>query len=176
LLLAKNDVKIIIRTGELDDSKAILDIQRDVISENKYWISTPEEFDKTLVQQSNSIQKILENERETIIVAEINGKVVGWLEFESQTRKRISHTGSFGIMIHKDYRGMGIGKGLINELLNWAEKNPLIEKVSLGVFSTNHSAIALYKSFGFVEEGRKIKEIKINENEYVDDILMYKLV
>ena len=60
--------------------------------------------------------------------------------------------------------------------LDWAEKNPLIEKVSLGVLSTNYRAIALYKSMGFVEEGRKIKEIKINENEYVDDILMYKFV
>jgi len=28
---------------------------------------------------------------------------------------------------------------------------------------------------GFIEEGRKIKEFKIAENEYVDYILMYKL-
>jgi RimJ/RimL family protein N-acetyltransferase len=176
LTITKNDIEVLLRTGQLDDAKAILDIQRDVISENEYWIATPEEFNKTIMQQRNSIEKILENERETIIVAEVNRKVVGWLEFESQTRKKISHTGSFGIMIHKDYRGMGIGRMLVNELLNWAEKNPLIEKVSLGVFSTNQRAIALYKSMGFVEEGRKIKEVKMNENEYVDDILMYKLV
>jgi hypothetical protein len=29
---------------------------------------------------------------------------------------------------------------------------------------------------GFIEEGRKIKEIKLSENEYKDDILMYKMV
>jgi len=29
---------------------------------------------------------------------------------------------------------------------------------------------------GFKEEGRKINEFKFNENEYVDDIIMYKLV
>lgn len=29
---------------------------------------------------------------------------------------------------------------------------------------------------GFVEEGRKIKEVKFNEELYVDDVLMYKLV
>ncbi len=29
---------------------------------------------------------------------------------------------------------------------------------------------------GFIEEGRKIKEIKLSENEYIDDILMYKMV
>lgn len=176
MVTAKNNIEVLIRTVQLEDAKAILDIQRDVISENDYWIATIDEFTKTITQQRDSIQKILKNERETIIIAEISGKVVGWLEFESQTCKKISHTGLFGIMIHKDYRGMGIGRMLINELFDWAEKNPFIEKVSLGVFSTNHRAISLYKSMGFKEAGRKIKEIKINENEYIDDLLMYKFV
>jgi ribosomal protein S18 acetylase RimI-like enzyme len=175
-LTIKNDIEVHIRIGQLDDAKAILDIKRDVISENAYWIPTTDEFNMTVTQQRDSIQKILENEREIIIIAEVNGIVVGWLEFESQTLKKISHTGSFGIMIHKDYRGMGIGRMLVNELLDWAEKNSFIEKVSLGVFSTNHRAISLYKSMGFEEEGRKIKEIRMNENEYIDDILMYKFV
>jgi RimJ/RimL family protein N-acetyltransferase len=65
---------------------------------------------------------------------------------------------------------------LLQVLLEWAEKNPLIEKVSLGVFATNHRAISLYKKMGFIEEGRKINEFKFDDNEYVDDILMYKLV
>lgn len=167
---------IVIRTGSLDDAETILNIQQAVVIENQYLILASEEFDRTTEQHKNWIQNILENERDTIIVAEINGAVVGWIIFQSKNLKRLSHTGYFTTMIHKDYRGMGIGKMLINELLNWAEKNPLIEKISLGVLSTNLKAIALYKSVGFVEEGRKIKEVKFGENEYVDDILMYKLV
>lgn len=80
------------------------------------------------------------------------------------------------MMIQKDYRSMGIGKRLIAELLKWAEENPLIEKVNLAVFSTNEGAIALYKKMGFTEEGRKKNEIKTGENEYADDVLMFKLV
>ncbi len=118
-----------------------------------------------------------ETETETIIVAEKDGEVIGWIVFEStQNRKRLSHTGSFGILIRNNYRRMGIGKMLLQILLEWAQNNPLIEKVSLAVFSTNHRAITLYKTMGFIEEGRKIKEFKYNEDEYVDDILMYKLV
>ncbi len=119
----------------------------------------------------------IEDENETIMIAEKDTEVVGWIVFEvNQNRKRLSHTGSFGMMIKKSYREMGIGKMLLKALLEWAENNPLIEKVSLGVFSTNHRAIALYKRMGFIEEGRKMNEFKFNENEYVDDILMYKLV
>lgn len=173
----KNDsLSYMIRTGELEDAEAVLELQNSVISEGEYFIAVSNEFNKTIEQQRDWIQSSLENERETIIVAEINGEVIGWIGFESENRKRMSHKGSFGLMIRKNYRGMGIGKELVQALLDWAEANPLIEKVSLGVFSTNHRAIALYKSMGFVEEGRKIKEFKMSESEYVDDIIMYKLV
>ncbi|EDL65730.1 GNAT family N-acetyltransferase [Bacillus sp. SG-1] len=174
--ITDKESKVCIRIGNFDDAESILDIQRDVITENKYLISLPEEFDKTLDHQRTRIQRILENKRETLIVAEKDEKVIGFIVFESPNRKRLSHTGSFETMIHRDYRGIGIGKMLISELLTWARENPLIEKVSLGVFSTNKRAISLYKSMGFEEEGRKNKEIKIGEKEYADDILMYKFV
>jgi len=45
------------------------------------------------------------------------------------------------MMVRKAYRGQGIGRCLIETLLTWAVANPLIEKVCLGVFSTNSSAI-----------------------------------
>ncbi|WP_312469833.1 GNAT family N-acetyltransferase [Neobacillus sp.] len=169
--------RYIVRTGKIEDAEVTLDIQRSVVCEGEYLIAYPEEFTKAPNQQREWIQCILENENETIIVAEKDGEVVGWIVFEStQNRKRMSHTGSIGMLIKNNYRGQGIGKMLLQVLLEWAEKNPLIEKVSLAVFSTNHRAISLYKKMGFIEEGRKINEFKFDDNEYVDDILMYKLV
>ena len=79
-------------------------------------------------------------------------------------------------MLQKDNRNMGIGKLLINEILSWAAQHPVIEKVSLRTFSTNSRAIELYRKLGFVEEGRKVKELKFGDDEYVDDVLMYKFV
>jgi RimJ/RimL family protein N-acetyltransferase len=174
--VCKDEVKYIIRNVRIEDAEAVLDIHHSVIAEGEYFIKVSEEFTRTLEQQREWIQKIIENEKDTLMVAEINGEIAGWIVFLSQDRKRLSHTGSFGLMISKNYRGIGIGRSLVTALLEWAEKNPSIEKVSLGVYSTNHKAISLYKSLGFIEEGRKIKEFKMNENEYVDDILMYKLV
>ena len=167
----------VIRTGKIEDAEATLNIQKSIVCEGEYIIAYPDEFTKTLSQQREWLKSILDNENETIIVAEKDGEVVGFIVFEStRNRKRLSHTGSIGLLIRNNYRGIGIGKMLIQVLLEWAEKNPLIEKVSLAVFSTNHRAISLYKSMGFIEEGRKINEFKFAENEYVDDILMYKLV
>ena len=167
---------IIIRTAEPKDATKILQIQKEVVAEGVYLTTSTEEFNKTVDQQREWMDKILHNHQETMLVAETSKGVVGWIVFLSQNRIKLSHTGSIGMMIEKECRGLGIGKLLIKELLNWAALNPFIEKVSLGVFSTNESAIALYKKMGFVEEGRKIKEFKMEDGKYVDDILMYKFV
>ncbi|WP_312098890.1 GNAT family N-acetyltransferase [Niallia sp.] len=166
-----------IRTADLKDAEALIEISNSIIYEGDYFIRVSEELDKeSIIQQKDQIQQILNNEKETLIVAEINDVVVGSIEFRSHNLKRLSHTGTISISISENYRGMGIGKNLLKAMLDWAENHPLIEKVSLGVFSTNHTAISLYKSMGFIEEGRKVKQFKIDENKYVDDILMYKFV
>ncbi|MFJ8517357.1 GNAT family N-acetyltransferase [Lysinibacillus xylanilyticus] len=154
-----------------EDAGALLEIQQEVLSEEDYLITTIDEFQRTIDEQREWIQEKLANERETIFIAQYQGKIVGWLVFQSPQRKRLAHTGTFGMMVLNEYRGLGIGKLLIEKLLEWAEHNPYIEKISLGVFSTNERAIALYKKMGFVEEGRKIKEIKLHDNEYIDDVL-----
>jgi|SRR5690625_2934762 len=160
----------------LNDASRTLQIQKEVVEEGIFLTTSPEEFDKTVEQQRDWMEKILGDDKETMLVAETSKDIVGWIVFLSPNRIKISHTGSFGMMIDKDFRDKGIGKLLIKGLLDWAELNPLIEKVSLGVFSTNKRAIALYKKMGYIEEGRKIKEFKMDNGEYVDDVLMYKLV
>ena len=42
--------------------------------------------------------------------------------------------------------------------IEWARERGL-HKLSLGVFAHNAAAIALYRKFGFLEEGRRIKHI-----------------
>lgn len=168
--------QINIRVACLADAQQMLKIQQEVMAEERYFISTEAEFQQTIEGQQAWIQKKLANDRDIILIAECNKTIVGWLAFQSPERKRLAHTGSFGMMVRKDQRGQGIGKRLIEALLTWAAANPLIEKVCLGVLSSNISAIALYRKMGFIEEGRKIHEIKIADNLYVDDVLMYKLV
>lgn len=168
--------QIKIRAATEEDAENMLAIQSEVLAEEDFLITTLEEFQQTIGERKKWIQAKLANERELILIAQYQEKIVGWLVFQSPNRKRLAHTGSFGMMILKEYRGLGIGKRLLEKLLKWAELNPYIEKISLGVFSTNESAIALYKKMGFVEEGRKINEIKLNEKQYIDDVLMYKMV
>ncbi|MEI4791151.1 GNAT family N-acetyltransferase [Bacillus sp. FJAT-53060] len=112
----------------------------------KISLTSPEENKKTLLEHQEWVQKRIENKNETYIVAEKDGKVIGWIAFENASNtKRTSHVGSFELMVNKNYRGLGVGEMLLTALLDWAEKNPSIEKICLAVFSTNQKAISLYK-------------------------------
>ncbi|WP_043932959.1 GNAT family N-acetyltransferase [Bacillus sp. EB01] len=167
---------ILIRPAKLGDAETVLNIHKSVIAEGLYLTPASEEFTRTVEEQRDSLKNLLASDREIMFVAEAAGEVVGWVVFYAHERKRMAHTGYMGIVIQDGYRNLGIGKLLVKELLDWAEQNPMIEKVSLAVFSTNHQAISLYKSMGFIEEGRKIKEYMMDETTYVDDVLMYRLV
>jgi RimJ/RimL family protein N-acetyltransferase len=111
------------------------------------------------------------------LVAELEGRLAGVLEFRAYDHPSLTrHVGRFFISLEAPARGRGIGRALMEQMLEWAEQNPRIEKVSLSVLSSNGPAIALYESLGFREEGRRRKEFKLPGGEYADDVLMYRWV
>lgn len=173
----KNGLNYTVRSPNKDDAEGILTLAKVVAAEGEYQVSEFDEFTMTLEQEIEWIEKLNSSEWNLALVAEFNGKVVGFLDFHCNSRRRrLAHTGSFGMSVLKEFRDQRIGTSLIETMLNWAEKTNKIEKISLAVFATNERAIRVYKNLGFLEEGRRVKEIKIGPNQYVDDILMYKLL
>ena len=69
-----------------------------------------------------------------------------------------------------------MGTSLLQAALDWAESSPLVEKVCLEVFAINEPAIRLYKKLGFIEEGRRARDIKRGPDDYVDTVMMYRFV
>jgi putative acetyltransferase len=68
------------------------------------------------------------------------------------------------------WRGRGIGTALLNEALRWARWVG-VEKLELTVYPRNAAAIALYRRFGFVEEGTLVRHSK-KSSGYEDEVLM----
>ncbi|MGN7115533.1 GNAT family N-acetyltransferase [Lysinibacillus odysseyi] len=101
----------------IEDAEMMVRIQKEVVEEEDFLLTDPTEFHKTVDDQKQWIQRILQNSRETILVAEVDAKIAGWLVFQSPNRVRLNHTGSFGMMISKEYRNMQIGRRLLEALL-----------------------------------------------------------
>lgn len=87
------------------------------------------------------------------LVAICNNRAVGHLGILLNDNPRRKHVASFGIAVHPDYHGQGVGNALMTELIHLADNWLNLLKIELEVSSENGIAIALYKKFGFVMEG-----------------------
>ena len=82
------------------------------------------------------------------------GKVVGWCDVVRDERPGRTHVGRLGIGILPGYRGRKIGPRLLAATIADAFQKG-VTRIELEVYAGNARAIALYRKFGFVEEGRK---------------------
>lgn len=160
-----NKQNIVIRNAETTDADEIILLVKQVISESPFFPGTAEEFNFSAEQEEEYIKNIA-----LFLVAEVDGKIIGSATLDRSNLSKINHTATFGITILKDYSGQGLGSLLTKKVIEWAELTKL-EKNDLEVFEDNKPAISLYEKFGFLEEGRKRKAIKIN-GTYKDIILM----
>jgi RimJ/RimL family protein N-acetyltransferase len=172
----KSGEKLTIKSSQPDEAERLLTYIRSVAAETTFFILQADEFNFSDEQERQWIQDHLDDAGKLAISAEIDGTIVGFLSFENGPHKRIRHRGTFGISVQKEWRGKGIGTALLQSLVDWAEANSLIEKIGLAVNADNGNAICLYKKLGFIEEGRRPKELKLATDCYADDILMYRFV
>jgi len=79
--------------------------------------------------------------------------------------------GEIGMLVAAGWRRRGVGSALVASAIEWARANGL-HKLALGVFPHNNAAIALYKKFGFVEEGRLVQHVRRSSGELWDLVEM----
>lgn len=164
-----NNMNLVIRNAETRDAEMIIQLVKQVMDESPFFPRTPDEFNFTIEQEEEYIKNAA-----FFLVAEVNGKIIGSATLDRSKFVRLNHTVLFGITILNTFSNKGLGSALMKRVIEWAELNK-IEKIDLEVLGNNAQAISLYKKFGFIEEGRKVKAIKTNKG-YDDLILMGKFL
>ena len=100
-------------------------------------------------------------------VAAAGGDIVGSVHLESSRHG----FGEIGMAVARGWRGRGVGSALLAAAIEDARERGL-HKVCLSVFPHNAAGIALYRKFGFVEEGRRVKQYRRSSGELWDTIEM----
>ncbi len=108
-----------------------------------------------------------------VMVAELDGRVVGMAGLHVGPGKT-RHVGKLGIMVDEGCQGRGIGRQLIQALLDLADNYLGLIRVELEVNWDNARAIALYESLGFEQEGRRRKSV-LRHGQYGDLLVMGRL-
>jgi diaminopimelate decarboxylase len=105
-----------------------------------------------------------------IVATDGEGRLIGHLYIEREAHPVTRHVASLGIAVAADVRGRGVGSALLAEAMRWA-RSVGVDKVVLSVYPSNQAAIALYRRFGFVQEGRLARHSRKSYGDE-DEILM----
>ena len=166
---------IIIRKVKKSDAEALIEYLNVIGGESDFLTFGTGEFDVSVEEEENFIESILQSENALFIIAEVNEKIVGCLNFSGGPRQRIAHVGEFGVSVLQEYWGNGIGKELIKYLISWSKSSGIIRKINLRTRADNIRGISLYKKLGFLEEGIIKRDFLIN-NEFYDSLMMGMLI
>jgi RimJ/RimL family protein N-acetyltransferase len=172
LIKEKRDKQLIIRAAEPNDAKLLVNLIEQVESSG-FMLFEPGERKISEEQMKKRIDSIKEK-YSTILLAENNGDLVGYLFAVGGNPMRTKHSVYVAIGVAENERGKGIGGRLFEALEEWANLQN-IHRLELTVMTHNIAGIALYKKMGFEIEGIKRDSLLI-DGKYVDEFYMSKLL
>jgi RimJ/RimL family protein N-acetyltransferase len=149
-----------VRPATVGDARAMAELFA-AVAEERTGIATepPVDVEARTAQFAASIAES--------IVAVADGQVVGMIH----TTVSRHGFGEFGMLVDREWRGRGVGSALIQATIDWARDQGL-HKLCLEVFAPNAPAIALYRKYGFVEEGHRVKQYRRASGELWDSLVM----
>lgn len=164
--------KFVVRPIKLEDAADFNGYRKRIADEpNNNLALSKGEYLRTVEEEYERIQDIINDSEKNIFVAEIEGKIIGACSCRGLKASSLRHSVGLGIDVDPNYRGQGIGNALMQAMIDWARPHPVICRVELDVFTYNHRAIGLYLKHGFVFEGLKRKAF-FKYGQWVDAYLM----
>ncbi len=164
----------LIRAGQEVDSRALYDYKSKVFRETEWLLQAWEDFESDPERESLFLRRFSNSPNSLMLLAFSEGEVIGTLSLFGGPYRRTSHVAALGMGVLRSWWGHGVGSAMMEEALQWARTNPLVEKLNLQVYHTNERALALYRKFGFVQEGCLRKDVRLDDGTDVDLILMGK--
>lgn len=125
----------------------------------------------TLREAEEMIHSYAETPRSVLLLADVPESVVGCAQFSPHGHPQQSHWGHLAVSVLAPWRRRGVGRALLEALLEWAKGVDGLRRLSLEVFATNAPALRLYESLGFAVDGRKREGVRV-DGAYVDLLLM----
>ena len=164
--------KVVLRHGCIEDAVQSLELFRSIVEEERFFMVSSEECGRTVAAQEAHIRHHILERDSCIIVAMVDEQLVGQISIRSGSYLRTKHVGTIEMFVASGFRGCGIGSQLLKFALKWCKQRSSLRKIDLSVLADNEGGVALYRKFGFEEEGRVKGAFREVDNRLRDNLLM----
>ncbi len=158
-----------IRPANKKDVEAIMHIYNDAI------LTTTATFDTEIKTYDDRLAWFNGHDaKHPVLVGEINNSVIGWASLTRWSdRCAYDGTAEVSVYVHKDHRGKGVGKRLLEILVHEGEKaglHYLLARISQG----NEASIHIHTQFGFTHVG-VMHQVGFKFGKYLDVHMMERV-
>ena len=101
-------------------------------------------------------------------IENLAGEHVGGISLHSRDEK--NGLFSFGVVVDRRHQGRGYAEDAVRIILRYGFWERRYQKCNSACLHTNEASIRLHKKLGFLEEGRRRRQVFFN-GEYHDDVL-----
>jgi len=163
--------KIHIIKARVEDAQNIIEYLDQIGKESDNLTFGEEGIGYTVEDEIKVIQGFEENLNSMMFIALDQNRIVSIGNLSASKRDRTKHISVLGISVLKDYWRQGIGKQMMNRLIDFAIQAPDTKFIHLEVRSDNNHAIHLYELTGF-KKNTTIPKMMFIKKEYYDIDLM----
>lgn len=165
--------EILLRNATEEDAQMLIHYLKVTCGETRFLAKEPEEVNMTVKQEEAFINSSNESDKDLMLLAFMEGEYIGNCSISGSTSLRYRHRATIGIALYQKYTGMGIGRAILETLIEIAKKEGY-EQLELEVIAGNKRAVHLYESLGFQIYGRFPDNMKYKDGTYADAYWMMK--
>jgi RimJ/RimL family protein N-acetyltransferase len=165
---------MLIRQATPKDALAFSQLLSQLDHETRFMLFEPEERVIDHRAQAERFERLQAAWPQLVLLAEEDGRVVGFLGTTAGSQRRSRFTASLVVGVLREYSGRGIGSALLAACETWAREHE-VHRLELTVMSHNERALALYRSRGFAVEGTRRQALFV-DGAFVDEHYMGKIL
>lgn len=150
--------EVAIKEATQNDAQQIIEFYNIVGGETDFLSFGGNEFKRDVEEYEAYLESTRLEENSIILLATLNDEIISIATINSSQKSRIKHVGTLGIVISQRFIGQGLGRKMMEQLIQWATSNGITRKISLITREDNAVAIELYEKLGFEKEGLLIKD------------------
>lgn len=169
---------LIIRPVTLDDAEAFFALRLEALQTNPeaFGASYEDTLQNWTAESYTAARVPSEDSDNVIFCAEKAGEFVGMMGFVREKSAKTKHTGFiWGVFAKPSLRGQGIGKKLLNAIIDHARSCENLSMITLSVVTENQAAIALYEKMGFTIWGTQNDALRDSQKSYDMHYMSYRI-